>query len=155
MSNDDAFSGWQMKAMLAVIGLFLMSLYFSVTEMRFWISGTNAEVEIHDIYKTSSTSRRNRQPLIGTRFYLPPVQDGIPLEAALEFPDSWSPPEGRKMWVTYIPGSSPVKVRPRGEQNLIWPLIFFGMVGAVGFMGWKVWQEVSADTEKDRRSRKH
>lgn len=153
MSADDGFSKWQMKAMLGVVALFFMSLYFSVTEMRYWISGTNAEVEIYDIYKATSVSRRSSEPRVGTRFTLPD-KDNNPQEVMLEFPQTWNPPENRKMWVTYIPGSSPVKVRPRGERQLLWPLIFLGMIGAVGFMGWRVWQEVSADTEKDRRSRR-
>lgn len=152
MSADEGFSKWQMKAMLGVVGLFLVSFYFSVTEMRYWISGTNAEVEIYDIYKARSSGRRS-VPLVGTRFLLPD-KDNNSQEVMLEFPENWSPPENKKMWVTYIPGSSPVKVRPRGERNLVWPLIFLGMIGAVGFMGWRVWQEVSADTEKDRRSRR-
>jgi hypothetical protein len=151
MSSDDEISTKQMRSAFIILGLFLASFYFSITEMRFWVSGVNMQVQIYETYNTTSSGRRSR-PLIGARFVLI-GKDGVAQQTALEFPDSWAPPEDGKLWVTYIPGSDPVKVRQRGERNFLWPLIFFAMIGVVAFKGWVIWQEASADTEKDRRSR--
>ncbi len=151
MSNEDGFSNGQLKMALLVVGMFFLSLYFSITELRYAISGVNTQVQIYEVYQTSSSGRR-RVPMVGAKFTLLPESDH-PEDTAIEFPESWTPPADRKMWVTFIPGSSPIKVRLRGERNLVWPLIFLGMIGAVGFMGWRLWAEVSADTEQDRRSR--
>lgn len=153
MSNDDEITTKQMRSALVIIGLFLASVYMSITELRFWISGVDQEVVVYATYDSTTMSRRNSKPVVGAKFVVIDAEN-LPHECALEFPESWSPPADNKLWVTYLPGRDPMHVRPRGERNWLWPLIFFAMIGVVAFKGWMIWQEVSADTEKDRRSRR-
>lgn len=152
MSNDDEITTKQMRSAMVIIGLFLASVYMSITEIRFWISGVDQEVIIYATYDSKSMSRRNSKPVVGAKFVVIDAEKA-PHESALEFPESWSPPDDKKLWITYLPGHESTHVRLRGERHWLWPIIFFVMIGVVAIKGWMIWQEVSADTEKDRRSR--
>lgn len=149
MDVDDITSR-HLKFAFIIVGVFLASAYFSITELRYWISGVDQVVQVLESYKFDRGSKKQRIAVV--QFMLTD-EDGQSQNASIEFFNSPSlPMQGDRISVTYIPGSSPLKVRPKDERDVIWPLVFFAMIGVVSFQGWKIWREVSIDTERERHS---
>ncbi len=130
------------KVMAFWLGLLFatfLAFIFSITEIRFLFSGKDVEVVIIDSYDTTSRGRRGGSTeKKGLQFTLP-GPEGEQVLTALEFPKTWREPANGKLWVTYLPGSSPIKVRERGGFHFFWLLIFLALSS---FLGFKVMQIV-------------
>lgn len=110
-----------------------LAFIFSITEIRFLISGKDEEVVIEGTYDTTSGGRRSsRTEKKGYRFTLP-GPEGEQIITALEFPTTWREPANGKLWVTYLPGSSPIKVRERGGFHFFWLMTFLVLSSILGF----------------------
>lgn len=152
MSEDHQMSISHLKLFIMTIGIFLLSIYFSATEIRYLVSGENREVAVIDTYDFVHKMRHSESARKGIRFILLDGDQGSQM-VSLEFPNSWTLPTNGKLWVTWIPDSSPLKVRCRGEQELAWLLI---PLGALTFLGIKIrqlWREACADADGEHRSR--
>jgi hypothetical protein len=140
------------KLFLIAVGMLLLSIYFSATEIRYLVSGEDREVAVIDTYEFVRKNRYSESVRKGVRFILPDGDQGSQM-VALEFANSWMLPADGKLWVTWIPRSSPVRVRLRGEQELAWLLILLGAFVFIGIKTRQLWREACADADGEHRSR--
>jgi hypothetical protein len=118
--------------LLAAVGLFVVSVFLSVNEVRYLLWGTTVQTTQFSRQLTSSGGRASRQVMLVKYTF----EDGGRVrkesdEVGLDFPF----PPANAVMVEYIPGSESSRVHGHHQR---WS--FYVLGASVLLVGWQVWK---------------
>ena len=103
--------------------MFLISGYYSISELRFAVSGKTIEASLTQVKQTMSTGRRSR-PRLSFEYQFAEADGKTRSERDVVSVD-WPAPTAGTVTIQYIPGVANAS-RLLGHSNMVWVYVFMG-----------------------------
>ena len=149
MEDEAEQLGWSLKILGIVFILFLVAGFKSCSEIKYKMSGKQAEATIQDVMK--SASRRGRPSNNLDVKYSFAAEDGSGHIGFMTVSaDDWQRPEDNKVKITYLP-KSPDDSIANADRTNVWFFVFLVIVAIFIGVCVRVWSQAQSDVNMSKR----
>lgn len=118
--------------------LFVVSAFFSWSELKYALFGKQVEARLVKVVDTTDPGRRGREVM--AVHYEFADSDGTTRNETDRLPATWDRPSGQTIPIQYLSGS-PDSSRVVGNTRRVWILIFLGSLVFFGFKVFQIYRE--------------